>query len=114
MKLIHLSAIGADIESDIPYPRTKALGEKAIHDLLGKVDETGLPSGFIIRPGLILGRDDQFLNVSASVVSRLDAHVWLALSSVDQVPACISALWRWPKSLSYDDLVALKIILTCS
>ena len=75
-KLIHLSAIGADARSDIPYQRTKGLGELAIRDVLNGdssnastdakwTDEvvSAEPAAFILRPGLVLGRDDQFLNV---------------------------------------------------
>ena len=47
-KIIHLSALGADINSRSKYARTKALGERAIID--SKVDY------LILRPSIILGK----------------------------------------------------------
>ncbi|KAI0257006.1 NAD-P-binding protein [Lactifluus subvellereus] len=53
-KLVHISAIGADPSSKIPYARTKALGEKAIL--------SHCPNATIIRPSLIFGPGDGFFN----------------------------------------------------
>ena len=54
-KLIHFSAIGADISSDIPYFKTKGLGEEAV---LAKN-----PKSTIIRPSLVFGPGDGFFSV---------------------------------------------------
>ncbi|EIN13989.1 NAD(P)-binding protein [Punctularia strigosozonata HHB-11173 SS5] len=51
-KLIHISAIGADPESNIPYARTKALGEQAVLE--------ACPDATIIRPSLVFGPGDSF------------------------------------------------------
>jgi len=56
-KLIHFSAIGADIKSPIPYARTKALGERAVLEVV--------PDATVVRPSLVFGPDDDFFNVSA-------------------------------------------------
>ena len=45
-RLIHTSALGADENSEIPYFRTKALGEKAVRKV---------KSHAIVRPSLVLG-----------------------------------------------------------
>ncbi|KAI0347743.1 NAD(P)-binding protein [Trametopsis cervina] len=54
-KLIHISAIGADINSAIPYARTKALGENAVFDVC--------PDATIIRPSIMFGPGDGFFGI---------------------------------------------------
>lgn len=53
-KLVHISAIGADLHSKIPYARTKALGEEAVRSHCA--DAT------IIRPSLVFGPGDGLFN----------------------------------------------------
>ncbi|CAG8485941.1 6433_t:CDS:2 [Gigaspora rosea] len=53
-QLIHLSAIGADPKSEIPYARTKGLGEIAIREIY--------PTATIIRPSIVFGPEDDFFN----------------------------------------------------
>jgi uncharacterized protein YbjT (DUF2867 family) len=57
-KLVHISAIGADLHGKIPYVRTKALGEEAVRSHCA--DAT------IIRPSLVFGRGDGLFNVRRS------------------------------------------------
>jgi NADH dehydrogenase len=52
--LVHISAIGADPESQSAYGRTKGEGEAAIR--------AALPSATIMRPSIVFGREDNFLN----------------------------------------------------
>jgi len=52
-KLVQFSAIGANPKSNVDYWRTKALGEAAVKDVLGR-DVT------IIRPSLVFGPGDGF------------------------------------------------------
>ena len=54
-KLVHVSAIGADPHSKIPYARTKALGEQAVL--------SHCPDATIIRPSLVFGPGDNLFNV---------------------------------------------------
>lgn len=61
-KLIHFSAIGADVHSDIPYFKTKGLGEKAV------LAEN--PKSTIVRPSLVFGPGDGFFSV-CDYASRL-------------------------------------------
>jgi nucleoside-diphosphate-sugar epimerase len=58
--LIHMSALGTDINGPTPYARTKALGELAICDVIQKSLQA---RAMIFRPGLVIGPEDQFLNV---------------------------------------------------
>lgn len=54
-KLVHFSAIGANISSDIPYFKTKGLGEQAV-----LVEN---PKSTIVRPSLVFGPGDGFFSV---------------------------------------------------
>ena len=57
--LVHLSAIGADAESNSEYARTKAKGEAAVaQHVRGAV---------VLRPSIIFGPEDQFFNRFASM-----------------------------------------------
>jgi uncharacterized protein YbjT (DUF2867 family) len=58
--LVHVSALGAETDSDSNYGRTKGEGEAAVR--------TALPSATIIRPSLIFGRDDGLTNRFAAMI----------------------------------------------
>jgi len=60
---IQMSAIGADLASDIAYQRTKAEGERAV---LGEI-----PEAVIIRPSIIFGPEDDFFNRFADMAMML-------------------------------------------
>ena len=57
--LVHLSAIGADGNSDSDYARTKAEGEAAIL--------AAFPTAVILRPSIIFGQEDGFFNRFAAM-----------------------------------------------
>jgi NADH dehydrogenase len=61
--LIHMSAIGADPESASDYGRTKGKGEAAIR--------AAFPAAVILRPSIIFGREDQFINRFAGLIRML-------------------------------------------
>ena len=61
-ELLHVSAIGADIESASAYGRSRAEGEQVILDTY--------PNANIVRPSIIFGREDNFLNQFASLISK--------------------------------------------
>jgi NADH dehydrogenase len=52
--LVHLSAIGADVDSSSDYARSKAAGEAAV--------SAAFPRATILRPSVIFGSDDGFFN----------------------------------------------------
>ncbi len=54
-KLVHLSALAADAESESEYARSKAKGEA---DVL-----KNFPDATILRPSIIFGTEDQFFNM---------------------------------------------------
>ncbi|KAJ3027507.1 UNVERIFIED_CONTAM: hypothetical protein HDU68_003695 [Siphonaria sp. JEL0065] len=53
-KFVHVSALGADVDSPSEYLRTKALGEIAVRE--------EFPNATIIRPASIYGSEDRFWN----------------------------------------------------
>ena len=58
-RMVHLSAIGADAESDSAYARSKALGEAGILQ--------HMPDAIILRPSIIFGPEDEFFNRFAAM-----------------------------------------------
>jgi uncharacterized protein YbjT (DUF2867 family) len=61
-RLVHLSAMGADPRSSSAYARTKAAGERAVHD--------AFPTATILRPSVVFGAEDQFFNRFAAMAMR--------------------------------------------
>lgn len=61
--LVHISAIGADAQSAAEYGRSKAAGEAAVH--------AAIPHATILRPSIIFGREDQFVNRFAGLIRML-------------------------------------------
>lgn len=59
--LVHLSAIGADPASPSRYGRSKAEGEAAV--------KAAFPTATILRPSVVFGREDQFVNRFASMIA---------------------------------------------
>lgn len=60
--LVHVSAIGADAASDSAYARTKGEGEAAVY--------AAFPSATILRPSIVFGREDQFVNRFAAMIAK--------------------------------------------
>ncbi|MDQ2878112.1 MAG: complex I NDUFA9 subunit family protein [Pseudomonadota bacterium] len=87
--LVHISAIGADPASDSAYGRTKDQGEAAVR--------AAFPAATILRPSIVFGREDQFINrfaamiASAPVVPVLRARVLFQPVFVGDVAAAVTA-----------------------
>ena len=64
-QFIHISAVGAVNDPALPYLKSKWLGEQAVIN-------SGLPHT-IIRPSLIFGQGDEFINSLAAVVRLFPA-----------------------------------------
>ena len=56
---VHVSAIGADPDSEADYGRTKGLGEQAVRK--------GFAQATIVRPSTVFGPEDQFTNRFAAM-----------------------------------------------
>jgi uncharacterized protein YbjT (DUF2867 family) len=61
--LVHISAIGADAQSEAAYGRSKAAGEAAVR--------VAFPNATIFRPSIVFGREDQFINRFAGLIRML-------------------------------------------
>lgn len=60
---IHVSAIGADENSTTAYGKSKALGERLVLE--------GFENAVILRPSIVFGKDDNFLNLFAGMIEHL-------------------------------------------
>lgn len=58
-RLVHISAIGADPESDSAYAAAKGRGEAAVR--------AAFPDAVILRPSVLFGTEDQFFNRFAAM-----------------------------------------------
>lgn len=58
--MVHISAIGADAASPAAYARAKALGEERVM--------AGFPAATILRPSIVFGKDDNFLNLFGGMI----------------------------------------------
>jgi NADH dehydrogenase len=59
----YVSAIGADPESDSRYAATKGRGEELVR--------TAFPRATVLRPSVLFGEDDRFLNLFAGLIAGL-------------------------------------------
>ena len=60
-RLVHVSAIGADAESESAYARSKAEGEERVAE--------AFPAAVILRPSIVFGEGDQFFNRFAAMAA---------------------------------------------
>ncbi len=70
-KLVHVSAIGADPESDSLYARTKGEAERAVRETV--------PSATILRPSVVFGPEDKFYNKFGALFAMSPAFIPLPL-----------------------------------
>ena len=61
-RLIHISGLGADRESDSPYVRARGIGEDLVKGAFEGVT--------VLRPSVIFGPDDSFFNTLAGMARR--------------------------------------------
>jgi uncharacterized protein YbjT (DUF2867 family) len=86
---VHVSAIGADTESATGYARAKGESERAVL--------TAFPDATVLRPGVLFGEDDNFLNMFAGLIARLPVlpvfapHAALQPLFVDDAAAAVVA-----------------------
>lgn len=62
-RLVHVSALGADLQGPSMYQRSKAQGERALQSL---ASAQGLALT-LLRPSVIFGKDDDFINLFAKL-----------------------------------------------
>jgi uncharacterized protein YbjT (DUF2867 family) len=62
---VYVSAIGADPQSDSGYASTKGIGEQQVRE--------AFPRTTILRPSVLFGEDDKFVNLFAGLIAHLPA-----------------------------------------
>src|SRR5690606_24683025 len=62
---VYVSAIGADASSDSGYAATKGAGEEQVRG--------SFPNATIVRPSIMFGEDDSFVNMFARLIAALPA-----------------------------------------
>ncbi len=67
-RMVQISAIGADPESDSDYARTKAEGEAAVL--------AHMPDAVILRPSVVFGAEDEFFNRFAGMARFGALTLW--------------------------------------
>lgn len=60
--LVHVSAIGADANGDAVYAASKGQGEEKVRE--------AFPAATIVRPSVVFGREDQFVNRFAAMIEK--------------------------------------------
>lgn len=93
--LVHVSAIGADEQGAAAYARSKGQGEAAVRQAFA--------GATILRPSIVFGREDQFVNrfagmVSAPIVPILRAGVKFQPVFAGDVGQAVTAALRDPES----------------
>ncbi|MGZ8409514.1 MAG: complex I NDUFA9 subunit family protein, partial [Hyphomicrobium sp.] len=64
-RMIQMSALGASLDSESAYARTKAAGEKAVRDAFAEAT--------IVRPSIVFGPEDDLFNKFAGIASMSPA-----------------------------------------
>ena len=89
--LVHVSAIGADAEAPSAYARSKARGEAAVL--------AAFPGATVLRPSIVFGREDQFINRFAAMIEKAPIVPVLRAGAkfqpiyvADVADACVAAL----------------------
>lgn len=93
---VHVSAIGADAASPTAYAKAKALGEARVLE--------AFPTATILRPSIVFGKDDAFLNMFAGMIEMLPAlpvfgpDAQLQLVHVDDVAEAVAVALEQPEA----------------
>ena len=91
---VHVSAIGLDLSSTAAYARGKALGEQKVFE--------AFPSASVLRPSIVFGKDDNFLNMFGQMIEMAPAlpvfgpDVKLQLVFADDVAEAIAVALEDP------------------
>jgi uncharacterized protein YbjT (DUF2867 family) len=93
--MVHISAIGADAASPTAYAKSKALGETRVL--------AGFPTATILRPSIVFGKDDNFLNLFGGMIEMLPVlpvfgpEAKLQLVYADDVAEAVATALEYPE-----------------
>jgi uncharacterized protein YbjT (DUF2867 family) len=80
-RLVHISGIGADPQSDSAYVRARGIGERLVAE--------ALPAATILRPSVMFGPEDAFLNRLAALARVLPVLPLFGRGDVRLQPAYV-------------------------
>lgn len=87
--MVHVSAIGANEDSEAGYASAKALGERAVLE--------AFPKASVLRPSILFGEDDAFITMFAGLIGTLPVlpvfapHAPLQMLFVDDAADAVAA-----------------------
>lgn len=94
-RLLHMSALNADVNAPSAYLRTKGEGEAIVRDC--ELEAT------LFRPSVVFGREDHFLNLFAQLMRRLPVMVLASPNArfqpvfvEDVAAACVKSITDLP------------------
>ena len=82
-RLLHMSALGADVRGPSMYLRSKGVGEGVIEG----ISEDASIATTLFRPSVVFGRDDRFMNLFATM------QRWLPVIPLARVDATLQPVW---------------------
>ena len=80
-RLVHISGIGADLQSPSPYVRARATGEGLVKD--------AFPAATILRPSVMFGPEDGFFNTLADLARAMPVLPLFGTGDVRLQPAYV-------------------------
>jgi uncharacterized protein YbjT (DUF2867 family) len=96
-RLVQMSAIGADADSESVYASTKGIGEQLVQE--------AFPGASIVRPSIVFGPEDDFFNKFAAIARLAPAlpligggHTKFQPVYVGDVAAAVAAICTNPKT----------------
>jgi len=110
-RLVHMSALNADVKGPSAYLRSRGQGEAAVHEAL-KGSHAALT---VLRPSVVFGREDNFLNMLAGLVRMYpviplgSAQAQFQPVHVEDVAAVIVASLEQPANSATHELVGPEV-----
>jgi len=97
-RFVHVSSLIADENSPSEWARTKALGEKAVRDIF--------PESVIVRPSVMFGYEDRFLNEICQIATKFRCVPMVNHGKALLQPACVydvaAAIFKAATNDSFD------------
>lgn len=97
-RLIHVSALGAELDHPSAYYRTKARGEEVVRE--------AFPSATIVRPARMVGVEDRFLNVFAEHSRKYPAVPIIDGGDSKHQPVFVDDVAVAIRQIVYDELTS--------
>lgn len=101
-RLIHVSGIGSDANSASPYIRSRGRGEQAVR--------AAFPEATIVRPAVMFGPDDAFLNVIVGLLRQLPVYPMFGRGKTRLQPAHVDDVAEAvARAIERDDLKGVAL-----